>query len=61
MLNFEDIETHMIHLTPSELVDFLMDFSFLSNKMSCFKCSLPLSLSKYEKNAEKYAWRCYHN
>lgn len=61
MTNFDDFETNMIRFAPREFIDFLMNERYIKNEMRCTKCNTSMSLAKYEKSVEKYAWRCYAN
>lgn len=61
MQTFDQLETSILRFSPQEFITFLMDMRFIQNEVTCNKCGRPLSLAKYSKSVEKYAWRCYAN
>ncbi len=61
MLTFEEWESATHDADQKAMIDFLMEFGVLKNSALCISCNCSLSLVKYTRNKNGFAWRCMNS
>lgn len=57
-IKIEEFERKALTLNQSELIYYLQERRIFPRELSCSECQNPLSINKYKKNIDGFAWRC---